>query len=127
MPEMNLKVDLTDSAAMKDFMSQALLRALDDATREKLIQKAIEALLTAGEPYGYGGQRRPSPLEDAFKNAVGVIAMRMAREMLEADEVVKAQIRALLNEAMERAFVTNRDTTIERVANALAEGLYKSE
>ncbi len=122
-----MKIDLTDSGALKDLMSEAILRALDDATKEKLITNAIAHLIAPQEPYNGYGKRRESPLEEAYKCAVQSLALRMAHDVLDKDERVKEQVRSLLHEAMERAFVTHREATVERVANAIAEGLWKRD
>ncbi len=104
----------------------AILRSLDDATRERLIKEAI-AHLIAPQKDAYGYLKRPSPLEEAYKAAVESYARRTAHEMLESDETVKAQGKAVLHEAMERAFVTHREATVQRVADALAECLWKRD
>lgn len=122
-----MKIDLTDSDGLKSIMSEAILRAVDEKTRDTLIKQAITYLLAPGEPIYQGGKKRPSPLEESYKYAVESYARRMAHELLEQDEGVKAQVKGLLQEAMERAFVTHREATVERVAKALAEGLWSTE
>ena len=123
-----MEIKIGDSESLKAIMSEAILRALDDATRERLIREAIAYLIAPQEPYGGGfGKKRPSPLEEAYKGAVESYARRTAHEMLESDETVKAQVKGVLHEAMERAFVTHREATVQRVADALAEGLWKRD
>lgn len=122
-----MKIDISDSEGLKALMSEAILRALDDATREKLIKEAIAHLMAPQPPAYNGAPRRPSPLEEAYKWAVETYARRTAHELIEKDGTVKAQIQSLLNEAMQRAFTTHREATVERVATAIAEGLWKRE
>ncbi len=122
-----MKIDLTNSEELKGIMSEAILRAVDEKTRDALIKQAITHLLAPGEPVYQGGKRRLSPLEEAYQWAVESYAKRVAHELLEQDEAVKAQVKGLLTEAMERAFVKHREATVERVANAIAEGLWSRD
>ena len=122
-----MKIDLTNSDELKSIMSEAILRAVDEKTRDALIKQAIAYLLAPQEPAYRGAERRPSPLEEAYKWAVESYAKRMAHELLEQDEGVKGQVKGLLQEAMERAFVKHREATVERVAKAIAEGLWSTE
>lgn len=122
-----MEIKIGDSESLKAIMSEAILRALDDATKERLIKEAIAHLLAPQPPAYNGAPRRPSPLEEAYKWAVETYAKRTAHEMLEKDEALQAQVKGLLNEAMERAFTKHREATVERVANAIAEGLWKRD
>lgn len=121
-----MKIDLGNDESLKAIMSEALLRAIDQETRDRLIKEAIVHLTSPPANTSYGA-RRPSPLEEAYRWAVDAYAKRTAHEMLEKDETLQAQVKSLLNEAMERAFVTHREATVERVSNAIAEGLWKRD
>jgi hypothetical protein len=114
-----MKIELPDSDALKSIMADAIVRAVDEKTRD--------ALLAPGEPAYHGGQRRASPLEEAYKWAVERHAQKAAHEILEQDEAVKTKVRDLLREAMDRAFVKHREATVERVATAIAEGMWKRD
>lgn len=122
-----MKIDLGDSEQLKAIMSAAIFQSLDDVKKEAMIKQAIAHLLAPGEPVYQGGKRRPSLLEEAYQWAVETHAKRMAHEILEQDDTVKGQIRSLLSEAMERALVTHREATVERLANALGDGLWKRD
>lgn len=120
-----VKLDLGDNANLQDIISAAILQTLDEKKRESLLTQAIAYLLTPER--AYAGAPARSPLEDAYKTAVESQARRMAFDMLDKDEALKEKLRGLLTEAMERAFVTHREATVERVANAISEGMWKRD
>lgn len=114
---MNIQLD---SEMMKGLVSEALMKALDQEKRDILIQSAIKHLVTPEDHYG---SRRESPLESAFRNACHNVAQTTATEMLTNDPAFQARVRQLLDEAMVRVMDTNREATIERLAEAIAVGM----
>jgi hypothetical protein len=118
---MDLKIDI-GADQMKDLVSEALLRTLDDEKRDALVKAAIAHLVAPNKTPGYYG-RQASPLEDAFNQAVSWLARDIARKQLEEDAGLHAKIVGLLNEAMERLLTTNREKTVERLADAIAAGM----
>lgn len=117
--ESDVKLEL-DNDMMKNLVSEAIMTALTTQQREALIQGAIKHLLTPSvERYG----ARSSPIEDAFQHAVRGVAEKIATEMLTNNEEVKTKIAGLLNEALTRLADTNREKTIERLADAITQGL----
>lgn len=114
---MNIQLD---PETLKSIVAEAIMASLDDKKREALISGAISHLLTPNTER-YGSQK--SPLDDAFRYAVQQVAQKIATEMIANDEVVKTKIRTLLNEAMLRVMETNREATINKLANAITEGM----
>lgn len=110
---MNIQINPDD---VKALVSEAILKTLDDEKRATLIKDAIAHLLTPPTGGGYGYDKT-TPLQSAFRVAVEHTARRLCLEMLEQDEGLKGQIRALLTEAMEKAMTTQR----EKVVNDMAE------
>ena len=107
---------------VKDIVSEAVLRSLDQDTRNTLIQGAIKSLL---EPVGKDTMysKAKSPLQQAFEQAVYSVAISIARETMEKDTIVQQQIKVLLTEAMEKVMIQNREKTVDLIANAITTGM----
>lgn len=116
---MTLRIDLPEEL-VKKVASEAILNAITEDQRQTLIRDAVAYLLTP-EDRGYG--RRESPITLAFHDGVRSVAIRVAMDMFEKDETIKTKIRELLNEALEKVMNANRDKTVERLANAITEGM----
>lgn len=122
-----MDIKLTDDQALKSVISEALLRAVDENTRETLIKAAIEKLLTP-EDVGYGhNAKKRSAVQRAFDYAVEEYARNYATQLLNSDETLQSKIKAVLADAAEFAFVENKEATVKRVAAAISEGLWKSD
>lgn len=102
---------------MKEFVSEAILRTIDDKTRDTLIAEAMRYLLTKESNRGYGTGR--SPLQEAFDYALINVARELVRDMLTADEKVMGALRAVIVTATEKALVVKRDETIDNITNAI--------
>jgi len=114
-----VKIDL-DQNMLQDVVSAAIMQSLDETKRNTMIQGAIKHLLNP-EQGSYG--RRESPIEQAFRLAIHSVAERVARDMLENDQRVSDGIKMLLSEALDNLLVTNRDKTVEKLADAIAAGM----
>ena len=90
-----------DDDKMKGIVAEAVLQTLDAESRASLIKAAILHLLT---PLAQGAYGRASPLQEAFNRAVSSVAHDMARELVEKDDALMAQITKLYAEASERLF-----------------------
>lgn len=115
-----------DSEMLKSVVSEAIMRSLDNQTREALIQGAIQHLLTPREGTSSYG-RRTSPLQDAFNSGVYHAAQSIATEMLTKDDAMQTKIRDLLNDALIRLFETKREETISKLADSIRKGLAYEE
>lgn len=113
---MDIKID---TPQMRELLAQAVFASLDEVKRDVLIKSAIQHLVTQNtDRYD-----RTSPIENAFNYAVRDVAQKIAAEMLTNDSSVQEKIRALLNEAMVRLTETNREKTVEKLADAIAAGM----
>lgn len=110
-----------DSQQLQELMAQAVFASLDEVKRDVLIKGAIQHLIT--KPHGNGYYDRTSPIEDAFRAAVRQVAEKIANDMLNNDADLTAKIRALVNEALVRLMDTNREKTVEKIADAIAAGM----
>lgn len=86
------------------------------------IAGALKHLLTPAEG-GFSYGRRVSPIEDAFNGAVLMVARQVAADVLAKDDTVTARMREILAEALDRIMVTNREKTVDQLADALAAGM----
>lgn len=117
-----------DEQMMHGLVSEALLKTLDEEKRNMLIVGAIKHLLTPVEGHGYGGSKQPSPLQFAFQNAVRVTAERLTLERLSSDSELKEKINGLLTEALAQVMETNREKTVNAIAEAITKGMaYKED
>src|SRR5262245_9827148 len=93
---------------LKEVASAAILNALTPEKRETIIKQAVSHLLSPGS------HMRDSPITQAFNDGIRYAAIQVAKEMFEKNETLKAKIKQLLEDAIERVMVTNREKTIER-------------
>lgn len=73
-------------AEISALLSKAILDSLSKETQEKLVQGAIEYLMTkvSGDRYSYGAGK--TPLQTAFEEAMGQTARDIAAEVLNRPE-----------------------------------------
>jgi len=113
-----------DPETLKDVVSAAILKSLDDTKKDAMIESAIKHLLT---PQGGGTYHKAeSPLQTAFNTAVNLVAMQIAKETLENKPSVRANIEALLSEAFVKVMSENREKTVSTIADAITKGLSSS-
>lgn len=117
-----MKIELNEEH-MKQMVSEAMLRSLDDKAREALIAKAMAYLMTPQEDTY--GRKKNSILQDAFQNAMYTAAQVVARELLTNDAGVQQKIRDLLNEALVKAFETDREATVMNLAGTIGRALVR--
>ena len=116
---MEIKLDENN---LKELVSEAILRSLDEGQRNTLIQGAIAHLLTPPAATSY--DRKPaSPIQAAFNNALYQVANRVAAEMLTADTEITAKVKSLLVDAVDRLANETRETTVNRIADAIRRGM----
>lgn len=117
-----------DSSAVRDIVMRGIFDALGEEQRNLLIQEALGALLerkTVKQTYGRD-ETLPSPLEDAFRNAVVGIAREVVDEYLAQDDIrtaVRAKlfetISAKLNEQGDWIYDTIGSAAGDRIAQVL--------
>lgn len=112
-----------DAEVMKDVVSSAILKSLDDEQRNHLIQGAITHLLTPQSTGNYYGNKNVSPLTDAFNHAVEKVANKIATDMLENDPQVRLKIQELIVAAFDKVFNDNREQTVSKIADAVVKGM----
>jgi hypothetical protein len=105
---------------MKEIVSAAIMRSIDQQTRDALITDAVTYLLTPKKRDAWGTGR--SPLQDMFREAVASCARDMVREQIKTDPQFSAQVQAVVAQAAMKLF-TDKDKLVDKVANAIESGL----
>ncbi len=113
---MDLKVDTNE---MRELIGEALLRAIDEKSREALIQAAIRHLLERDS----NAYDRKSPIERAFAFAAQSIAMKTAEQMLADNSEFKAALESMVAEAAAKVIGDGRAQMVENIAKAISKGL----
>ncbi|HVL83361.1 MAG TPA: hypothetical protein VM367_03575 [Pseudonocardia sp.] len=93
---LNLSID---EETMRALIGDAILASIDVDGRNALIQAAINYLVSPRKrPDSWRNEVYPSPLEEAFIQAVEVYARTVVREYIETDPQVGETLRAKLGE-----------------------------
>lgn len=108
-----------DTPQLRELLAQAVMASLDEVKRDMLIKGAIEFLVSKDTTV----YNRRSPIEDAFNYAVRDVAQKTANDMLTNDSGLQEKLRTLVNEALVRLMETNREKTVEKIADAIAAGM----
>lgn len=84
---------------MRALIGDAILAGIDQTARDALIQSAINYLVAPTKTSTYGRTDvGPSPLEEAFKQAVNDYARRYVQQWIESNGDVQAAMRIQLDE-----------------------------
>lgn len=119
-----MQLDLKDDQ-LKAIIGEAILRSIDEKSRDTLIKSAIEHLIAPQQPHNGYGNKRPSILEEAFQRQVSYVADQLIREILEKDDTLKERIKALIAEAAEKALTG--EGLVDKVSAAIVTGLTTKE
>jgi hypothetical protein len=116
-----LKLEVT-SEQIKDFVAEAILQQLDDATKNEMIAGALKHLVTKGKSRGYPHTEYPSPLEEAYNRAVSETARGIVGELVK-DEF-KDRIESVCRDALEKIFAENREKLVDGIAQSMQRAMY---
>lgn len=111
-----------DANALREATSQAIMATLSPEVREKMIQKAIEAILT---PSTNSWERGNNPLQLALESAVLQVAREEAARIVKEDLVLRKKIEDLLRTTADKVLSSDPDKLSDRMASAFAESLRK--
>lgn len=119
---MEMKVTL-DDAKVREAVSEAVMRSLDENARSTLIEGAIAHLLT---PATEGWQKGTSPLQHLFNRTIEEVA-KVELDKLLADEgnPISARVQALYEEASKKLFddEDTRGKLVESVKSAMRKAI----
>lgn len=125
---MDLKLD---QDAMQALVAKTIFESLTPEKREEILKSAIAYLAMPQEAgSGYGSRRRDSPLEAAFKTAAEYVTTRIVTEQLKEDADFTAKVKAVMLEAVERAFNIDgggREKMVQAISDAIVAGLRPKE
>lgn len=110
---------------MEPLVAKAILDALTDEVREKLIAEAIKHLMTPVSN-GYGSRTAQTPLQGHFDNALAAVARRVAEEVIAADgrfeKAVRNSVVSFIDKLEENAWDTTLvEATVVAIVNKLRE------
>lgn len=114
-----------DDAELKQIMVKAIFDHLTPEKREQLIKDGIESILSSKRPNSYDGK---TVFEEAFINAVHVVAREVAIEELKKPEM-HAKLRELIVGGVEKAIdpadAEQYGALQDKIANAVIQGITK--
>lgn len=115
---MDLKIS---DEQLKSVVAGAVLTAISPDQRQALVEGAIVKLLEPQEPLDrYSSKKRPSRVEEAFIDAVAVVAREEVRRLMNEDDGVRAKVAAIVRDATDRAFTGEaREQLVNRMAGAI--------
>ena len=116
-----LKLEVTNEQ-IKDFVAEAILHQLDDATKQEMITEALKHLLAKPEKKNHWDKSIPSPLEEAYNRAVSITANGIVGELVRGE--FKERIEAVVREALEKVFTENREKLVEGIAHSMQLAMY---
>ena len=113
-----------DDGALRQIAGAAILTALDQGTRDKLVQGALENLMKPNDSNSYPYDRL-SVLERAFHSAIADVAREIIDAEVKKDETVKERVKQLVADAWLKldASTAERDKLVTAMATAIATAL----
>jgi hypothetical protein len=111
----------TMNKAVQDHVSEALLTAIDDDSRNVLIQSAIKALLT---PAKDGYHKGKTPLQDAFERSVQHFAYKMIEEEFDKNFDLQKEVKDVVAQATSKWVKEDKEKLIERLSGLISNSLY---
>lgn len=109
--------------AVKDHMSETLLKTLNDDSRHTLIQGAIRALL---DPARDGYHKGKSPLQFSFEQAVERFATKMIEVEFDKNLDLQKEIKDIVAQAVSRWLNEDKAKMVEKVSELISRSLYGS-
>lgn len=111
--------------ALNALVLTAMMQALDQQKRDELIKSALATLIAPRKAdSGYHSKVLPSVLEEAFGNAVEMLARQLVNEMVRNDAAIRTHVQALCTQAVEKAFADSDDIST-KMASAFTAALLK--
>lgn len=109
-----------DEAALKAATVNAINGILSPETKEKIVQQAIQHILT---PSRNTWEKGESPLEGIFRSAVMEVARTEASRIVKEDEGLKDKIRELMRQTAEKMLLTEPDQLASKMAEAFIDSI----
>ena len=104
-----------DGEALREATTQSIMGILTPEVKSSVIEQAIKALLAPGTD---SWNRKKSPIESAFEDAVQGIARKECLLMVQEDEELKSRINQLLRETADKVLNADTEKLTQRMADA---------
>ena len=104
-----------DGEALREATVQAMLGVLSPETKAKVLESAIHNLLN---PSTNSWDKKKSPIEVAFENAVLQVANAEAKRMVEEDSATRERMKQLLRTTADKILDADMDKLAQRMADA---------
>lgn len=116
-----LKINIP-ADAIADVVHQAIFDQIGPQGRDALIAEALKQL-THCEPHSSNPYARRSLLQQALERAVSGAAHEIARQIVDESPEVRAKVRELLAEVIERVFGQDDQAVHQTMVELLAEAI----
>lgn len=103
----------------------AIVQAMDQNSRERVIQQAVAYLLKPTE--GSYGRAGLSPIQQAFNSAVQQAAQKIIADQINNDPEVQAKIKGLMADVMTKVFEDDREALVINLAAAFGRFITRSD
>lgn len=116
-------MDLTLSDdQLRAIVVEALFSKLDQSAVKEMVTKALASLMQPQKD-NYGRQTSPGQLQQAVETALVKLAQKVCEEEF-AKEETRAKVSTLVQEAVEKTLVLERDSTVAAMTNAFRDSLF---
>jgi hypothetical protein len=109
-----------DPVALREATAQAIMGTLTPEVRGQIIQKAISALLA---PSTNSWDKKKSPIELAFEQAITQLARDEAKRMIAEDEPTRLKVQELLRTTADKVLNADADKLAQRMADAFVDSI----
>lgn len=109
-----------DGDALREATVQAMLGVLTPEAKAKLMENAIMALLT---PSTNSWDKKKSPIELAFDQAIVDIARKEAKQLVENDAEIRTKINSLMRSTADKILNTDQEKLAIRMADAFVDSI----
>ena len=109
-----------DGEALREATVQAMLGVLTPEIKAKVLESAIQTLLA---PSTNSWERKKSPIELAFEEAVERVAREEAVRLVAEDDALRARMKELLRATADKVLGSDIDKLTERMATSFAESM----
>jgi predicted NAD-dependent protein-ADP-ribosyltransferase YbiA (DUF1768 family) len=111
-----------DAAQIQGFVEQAIMAQIGEEQRNAVIAQAVTALLTPRESI-LGYRKTATPLQDAFDNAVRMVAFKAAQDLIENESEARAQILKMVSTPIAEICKGEYDGLADRIGEAVGQAV----
>lgn len=120
-----MNVNLSEDEA-RAIAADAFTKAMTPEKRDELIRAAIVNIITPKDNGRFSSTPNKSILQEAFERAVNDYAREWCKNWILNDPECKAQLEDVVRAGWVKALVTDRESTVNKIAVAMSESLWKN-